>query len=420
VKLLTVDTIDQVREKILEKAKSWPLKIETVSLDKASGYDGNVSSGEAQNRILAEDIHASCDIPSFRRAIVDGYAVIAADIAGASEAVPVFLKQTGSVSMGEPAGFSLQNGETAYVPTGGMLPNGADAVVMTEYCENSYGNVAVYEAVAPGTGMAETGEDIRKGEPLVRKGAMLRPQEAGLLAAAGVTNVPVFSPLKLFIISSGDELVLPEQNPAPGQIRDINTRLLKALALKRSFQVVSSLLLPDDEARLEAAVREALNSSDIVIVSGGSSQGEKDLSARVINQAAKPGVFSHGLALKPGKPTITGWDDKSQTLLAGLPGHPVAAMMVFELLLGWLHDALFNLRAPLPIPASVSCNVPGSPGRTVCQPVILRLEADSYYAEPVFGKSGMITTMTRADGYIIIDRNKEGLKKNEPVLVHLF
>jgi molybdopterin molybdotransferase len=179
-------------------------------------------------------------------------------------------------------------------------------------------------------------------------------------------------------------------------------------------------VLPDDEERLESALRENLASSDVAIISGGSSQGEKDLSAAIIDRVAKPGVFTHGLAIKPGKPTILGWDEESKTMLAGLPGHPVSAMIVFELLFGRLLDELFGKTPSFPLPARVSCNVPGSPGRTLCQPVILHSEVDSYSAEPVFGKSGMITTLTRADGYIIIDQNKEGLKKAEPVLVHLF
>ena len=412
MKLLTVDTLGQAREKLLCRAKSLPLKRETIPLC------------EIQNRIptaiLAEDMYASSDIPGFRRSVVDGYAVVAADTAGAGEAIPVFLKPAGSVCMGKPAGFSIQSGECGYVPTGGMLPDGADAVVMVEYCENAGRDVAVYEAVAPGAGMVLAGEDIRKGELLLRQGKALRPQEGGALAAAGITLVPVFVPLKLTLISTGDELVPPEQNPNPGEVRDMNSHALKALAVKRGFNVVSARVLPDDEGRIEAAVREAMTASDVVVVSGGSSQGDKDTAAAVMDRAAKPGVFTHGLALKPGKPTILGWDEESRTVLAGLPGHPVAAMMVFELLLGWLNDTLFNVPAPFPVPAAISCNLPGSPGRAVCQPVILRLDNGAFSAEPVFGKSGMITTLTRADGYIIIDLNKEGLKKGEPVLVHLF
>ena len=419
MKLLTVDTIDQAREKLWNLVKNRSLKTETIPLD------------EIQGRVLAGDVYANDDIPGFNRSTVDGYAVVAADTAGAGEAIPVFLKQTGSVAMGKsavPAGrseFSIRSGECAYIPTGGMLPAGADAVVMVEHCESAGGNIAVYEAAAPGTGMVLAGEDLRKGAPLLLRGTVFRPQEAGVLAAAGITTVPVFASLRLTIISTGDELVPPEDQPGPGEVRDINSSALKALAERRGYSVVSAKTLPDDEAALEAALLEAVlpeakAASDVVIVSGGSSQGEKDSTAEAINRAARPGVFTHGLAFKPGKPTILGWDEKSQTVIAGLPGHPVAAMVVFELLLGWLSDKLFNKPEPFAIPAVVFCNLPGSPGRTVCQPVILHLEDGVYSAEPVFGKSGMITTLTRADGYIIIDLNKEGLKKGEPVLVHLF
>ena len=420
MKLLKVDTLDEAREKLWELVKSRPLESETISLDEAQGHVLACVLARVLARVLAKDLYVSADIPGFRRSTVDGYAVVAADTAGAGEAIPVFLKQAGSVAMGKPAGFSIRRGECAYVPTGGMLPDGADAVVMVEYCESAGENIAVYEAAAVGAGMAEAGEDLRKGELLLRRGTLIRPQEAGALAAAGIMKLLVFAPLKLSLISTGDELVPPEQEPQVGEIRDINSFALKALALKRGYRVVSVQALPDDEALLNAALAECSASSDVVVISGGSSQGEKDKSAAVINHMAKPGVFTHGLALKPGKPTILGWDDESQTLFVGLPGHPVAAIMVFELLLGWLHDKLFNQPPSFPLPARISCNVPGSPGRTVCQPVILRLEEGSYFAEPIFGKSGMITTLTRADGYILIDLNKEGLRKGEPVLVHLF
>ena len=416
MKLFTVDTIDQAREKIL-KACGQPasplLTTETISLDDALKQAG------AAGRVLAEDIYAACDIPSFRRSTVDGYAVVAADTAAAGESIPVFLKNTGAVSMGKPADIAVHPGECVYVPTGGMVPEGADAVVMVEYAESAGENVAVYEAVAPGAGVAELGEDLKKGDVLLRKGKVIRPKETGALAAAGITKLPVFAPLKLSLISTGDELIPPEQEPRPGEVRDINTQALKALALRRGYTVLTDQVLPDNEDRLEAAIREAMAACDVVAISGGSSQGEKDLTAKIIDVIAKPGVFTHGLAVKPGKPTILGWDEESKTFIVGLPGHPVSAMMVFEIILGWLIDTLFNRHQPFSVPARISCNVPGSPGRTVLLPVVLRSEGESYAAEPVFGKAGMIVTLTRADGYIIIDLNKEGLKKGEPVLVHL-
>ena len=409
MKLLKVDTLIEAREKIFKKACSWTLKSETISLN-----------SENLGRILAEDIFASDDIPGFRRAIVDGYAVHSGDTSGATESIPVFLKLAGKVPMGKPVQFSVRSGECAYVPTGAMLPPGADAVVMTEYAELSDDKVALYETAAPGAGMAEAGEDARKGDLLLGSGAIIRPREAALLSAAGVTEFSVFSPLALSVISTGDELVPPEKNPGPGEIRDSNSNALEALAVKRGYRLVSSRLLGDDAGLLEAAIRETSALSDVVLVSGGSSQGEKDFTADIINRVTKGGVFTHGLALKPGKPAILGWDEENRTLLAGLPGHPVAAMMVFELLLGWLFDRLFKVSPPFPIPARITSNIPGKPGRTVLQPVTLRFENGTYLAEPVFGKSGMITTLTRASGYILIDLNKEGLRKDEPVLVHLF
>ena len=414
MKLLKVDTIEEAREKLFNCAKKLSIKTEKLPLEKCSAL------GSVQNRVLAEDIYSSSDIPGFRRATVDGYAVVAADTAAAGESIPVFLKQAGTVCMGKPAGFSIKRGECAYVPTGGMLPDGADAVIMIEYCEAAAGNIAVYEAAAAGAGMAALGEDRKKGDLILKRGALIRPQELGALAAAGITSAPVFVPLNLSLISTGDELIAPEKEPLPGEIRDINTHALKALASKRGYRVVTNMVLPDDRERLEEAIRAAMISSDVVIVSGGSSQGEKDITAAIIDQEARPGVFTHGLAIKPGKPTILGWDEESKTLLAGLPGHPVSAMLVFEMLLGWLSDKLLSKTPPFPIPARISTNIPGAPGKTVCQPVILSYEENRCYAQPVFGKSGMITTLTKADGYIIIDLNKEGLNKGEDVLVHLF
>ena len=408
MKLLSVDTIEEARAKILESAQLWQLKTENVPLDAIQG------------RILAEDLYASCDIPGFSRATVDGYAVLAADTAGAGESIPVFLKKAGSVIMGSAANFPIRSGECASVPTGAMLPIGADAVVMTEYCEINGAAIAVYEALAPGSGLAEAGEDCKAGDLLLRKGTVIRPQEIGALAAAGIFNPKVYSPLKFGIISTGDEIIPVDQIPRPGEIRDINTHALKALAQQKGYHVIDTRVLPDEETVLETFVKEAIAVSDIVLISGGSSQGEKDYTAAIIDRLAKPGLITHGLAIRPGKPTIIGRDDASKTLLVGLPGHPVSAMMVFEILFGWLSQQLFTITPPLPYLAKLSCNVPGSPGKTVILPVILSLEEGIYSAQPVFGKSGMITTLTRANGYIIIDMNKEGMSKGDTVMVYLF
>ncbi|MCL2410140.1 MAG: molybdopterin-binding protein [Treponema sp.] len=417
MKLLKVDTIDEAQKKVLGCIKKIPIKTETVSLDKAC------------NRILAEDIFSPCDVPSFRKSTVDGFAVIAENTTGAGELNPVLLKQIGSVSIGKRASlesFSINSGECVYVPTGGMIPDGADAMIMIEYTElieqdknpNEH-FIAVSETAAFGQGIVGIGEDIRSGELQLKIGRCLRPQEIGVLAAIGITTISVFVPLSISIISTGDEIVLPDTEPSLGEVRDVNTFTIKSSAEKNGFKVVSSQALADNMERLENAAREVMGLSDIVIISGGSSQGEKDFTAKIIENIAKPGVFTHGLALKPGKPTILGWDEESKTLFAGLPGHPVSAIIVFELLLGSLTQKDSWL-TNLPIPAQTSANIPGAPGKTTIQPVILTLKNKAYFAEPVFGKSAAISALTKADGYIIIEQNKEGLEKGQQVLVYLF
>lgn len=408
MKLLTVDTIEEARQKLLDCAACWEVQTERLELEKA------------QERILAEDIYANEDIPNFRRSTVDGYAVVSTDTSGALETQPVFLKLAGSVEMGKSADFTLNHGECAYVPTGGMIPDGADAVVMLEYCEVFDKEIAVYESAAAGSHVVRVGEDARQGSLLLKRGAKLCAPETGALAAAGITEVPVYIPMRLFIISSGDELVAPSALPNQCEIRDINTLALGTLAKESGYQITEHLTLKDDETALEDAVRQAMLKSDIVVISGGSSQGAKDMTEKVLSRVSKDGIFTHGVAIKPGKPTILGYDKESKTLLVGLPGHPVSALIVFRVLLSWLVRQLTFQKEPFPVPAKLSCNLAGSPGRTVYQPVTLQPHGEGYLAQPVFGKAGMITTLTNAQGYIVIDMNKEGLKEGEPVQVYLW
>jgi molybdopterin molybdotransferase len=408
MKLLTVDTIDEAKQKLLGSAAHWKVPVEIVEL------------ANLPRRILARDITAQEDIPSFRRSTVDGYAVHSADTAGADETLPVFLKMRGSVEMGKPAGFSLNPGECAYVPTGGMIPNGADAMAMVEYSEAFGEEIAIYENTAVGTHIAHVGEDARKGAILLRRGTPIRSQEIGALAAAGMSEAPVYVPLRLAIVSSGDELIPPSALPHPGEIRDVNTWALGALAQESGYRITASQTIKDDEKLLEAAVRDAMQISDVIVLSGGSSQGTKDMTELVLSRVAQPGVFTHGLAIKPGKPTILGYDKQTDTILAGLPGHPVSALVVFRVLISWLMRQLTGQKEPFPVPARISCNLAGSPGRTCYQPVALRLCDGGYIADPVFGKSGMLCTLTGADGFIIIDLNKEGLKKDEAVQVFIW
>jgi len=409
MEFLHVDTLEGAREKFLKSAAPWLAATEHLPPDQSLG------------RIVGENILAGADIPGFRRSTVDGYAVQSADTAAASDSIPAFLTVIGQVEMGRPVDFAIKSGECAEIATGGMLPDGADAVMMVEYAE-PFGpdGVALHTSVAHGENVVQIGEDAEASTLLLRRGKRILPQDVGALAAAGIVRVPVARRPRLTILSTGDELIPPRESPLPGQIRDVNTCALAALAQKIGFEVPETALVRDDPQILAQAVRAAMERSDMVAVSGGSSQGKKDMTRAVFDQVASPGVYTHGLAVKPGKPTILGYDAPSQTLLIGLPGHPVAAMMMFELLPGWLLRELTASPLPPAIPARLSCPVASSPGKLNCWPVALTWTGDGYLAEPIFGKSGLITTLTRAEGYFTVDRDTEGIRAGQTVLVHLF
>lgn len=410
MKLLNVDTLDEAREKLLSAASGKSPAAEKVSLKESFG------------RILARDVRSEDNIPGFRKSTVDGYAVRAADTQGAGDSIPVFLKVVETVAMGEAPEKKIEPGQAAYVPTGGMLPEGADAMVMIEYCEKFDENsIAVYDSVSPGRNMVAAGEDVSAGQVIMEKGTRITAREAGVLASSGVHMPEVFAPWKVSIISTGDELVAADVKPEPGQVRDINTYSLLAATAGKGFETVSTAVIKDEENLLEKAVEEAFKTSDVVLVSGGSSQGDKDHTARVLDRLSHGGVFTHGIALKPGKPTILGYDGESQTILAGLPGHPAAALMVFELLIGWLHRKLTGQKEPLSVPAVITENVPAAGGRTTCQMVKLEKEpGGTCSARPLHGKSALMTTLTRADGYTMIGVNREGINEGDTVEVILF
>lgn len=406
MELLKVDTITSARDKLIKIIQNETPDVICSKLLSAQGY------------VLAQDIISEEPVPAFSRSTVDGYAVISNDIKGATDSLPVFLKIVDEISMGATAQKEIHAGECAYVPTGGMIPAGADAMVMVEYCELfDRSNIAVYSSTAGGRNIVLTGEDIKKGELVLRHGTRIRPQEIGVLASLGMTEVLVYKPWKISIISTGDELVPPEETPTLGKIRDINSYALYAQANKHGLEVLNVSVLRDDEAKLKTAIIQAMSTSDIVVISGGSSQGKKDVTKKIIDEVASCGSFTHGLALKPGKPTILGYDEITKTLLVGLPGHPVAAILVFELLIIWLWNRITNQPITKSVFARITTNLAGAPGKMTCQLVRLIKQETQYEAEPILGKSGLITTLTRADGYLLIDHNKEGLKKGEIVEV---
>lgn len=408
MRLLKVDELDAAREKLLRCLSSDTLKTARLPFDAACG------------RSLSEDVLSPVDVPSFDRSTVDGFAVRAADTAAAGESVPVLLELAGAVEMGRGADCEILPGQCAEVPTGGALPRGADAVVMLEYTEPFGSGIAVNAAVVSGENTVFAGEDMRRGDILLRRGTRLAPRHIGALAAAGVTEVSVYEPLRVEIISTGDEVRPPGCALEAGQVYDINSYALASWAQRSGFEVLKSSLLPDDEALLAETIRNAMGSCDIVLVSGGSSQGKKDLTAKVFDSVSSPGVFTHGLALKPGKPTILAFDEKSRTMLCGLPGHPVSAAMVFELLFSRLLKELTGAPEDITIPARLSVNLAASPGKLNCYPVRLEREAQGWKAIPVFGKSGLMRTLCDADGFFTLERGREGINAGETVMVQLF
>ena len=408
MKLLKVDSLDEARKKLYQAAAGILPDVVDCDIEDAMG------------KILGEDLHAAESVPGFRKSTVDGYAVIAGDTSGASDTIPSFFINRGEVEMGKATALSISSGECVYVPTGGMLPEGADAVVMVEHSEPFGGDqVAIYDAVSKGRNLIEIGDDILLGVTFLKKGKRLRAQEIGVLASMGFVKVPVYRPWKVTILSTGDELIPPGQPLKPGEIRDSNSYTAAAQCEKYGLEVVSRRILPDAEHLIRSAIGEAKESSDILIISGGSSQGKKDMTASLLDECSDPGVFTHGIAVKPGKPTILGMDDSSKTMLVGLPGHPVAAMLIFELLIGWVWQEATGTNKQPAITATLDTNTPGGAGRAMCLLVELSAGENGWMATPILGNSGLLSTLTHADGYVLVGANQEGLNRGDTVQVVL-
>lgn len=410
MKLLTVDTISQAQDKLFGYAQYILPKTERITIENAVG------------RVMAEDAAAKENVPSFYRSTVDGYAVKAADTQGANDSIPTFLRVVEDVKIGYPATSTIKSGECAYVPTGGMLPAGADAMVMVEYTEMfSDDEIAVYESTAVGKSVVTPGEDVKQGATVVKKGTLLKAEHIGALASAGVWEIEVYLPWRVSIISTGDELISPYDTLSLGQVRDVNTWSLNAMATDCGFNVVRCIKVKDDEALFRAELENAKLDSDVVLTSGGSSQGKKDMTNDVMDSVCDEGTFTHGLSIKPGKPTILAFDKVSRTFMIGLPGHPVASLTVFQALLVNLWKAVTNQPKQKPLTAKMETNVAGAPGKTTFLLAKTYInDSGEFMAKPVLAKSGLINSMVDTDGYIEIDMNKEGLKKGETVLIHRF
>ncbi len=366
-----------------------------------------VALSSAMGRVLAEDIAATEYVPDFDRSTVDGYALRAKDTFGCTDAIPAILPLQGEVLMGEGVEFTLNPEECVAVPTGGAVPSGADSVVMIEYTEDyGDGTIGISKSAAPGQNMIFRGDDVFPGKVILRKGRVLSSQDIGALAAIGRVQVPVAKKLTVGVISTGDELVPPEVMPGPGQVRDVNSPMLEAMLTAFGVNVINYGIVIDNEALLSDTVTKAVSRCDAVLLSGGSSVGVKDAACRIIESMGK--LLLHGIAIKPGKPTILG--KAGVKPLVGLPGHPVAAYFITKLfVLPLLGRLTGRTMAEYTVTAKVTESISANHGRAQYQCCRLERRDGQLYAHPIRGKSGLITTLAGADGYFCIDRDCEGV-----------
>ncbi len=386
----------------------------------------------ALRRVPAGPVTAPHPLPGFARSTVDGYAVRAADTYGVSEGLPGYLTVTGAVRMGAEPGVTVVPGAAVAMPTGGVLPPGADAVVMIEYtAEAMPGTIEVVRPVAPGEGVVRADEDARAGDIIIPNGRPLRPQDLGMLAAAGVTSVRVHARPLVTIFSTGDEVVPPGTDVLrPGQVRDATAAALAALVADAGGSPVPGGIVPDDPGALEKALRAALPASDVIVISAGSSVGVRDETAAAVARLGPPGIWCHGLAIKPGKPTLLaecggvgdadGWPGGAPGVpVIGLPGNPRSALVVFRLIGVPLVRLVGGCTQPPPeatTRARLSRDLASATGRLD----VVQVKVGAGVATPVFGLSALLSVLTAADGYIIIPEEATGLDAGSEVDVILY
>ncbi len=405
-----------------------------------------IDTTRALDRVTAEDVIAPHPLPEFPRSTVDGYAVRARDTFGASDSLPAYLNLIGEVPMGDSPAFELQSGQCALIHTGGMLPDGSDAVVMLEYTQNVVGssrpgrqNVApakteieIMRAAAEGENVIRVGEDVAAGQTVIPRGVRLRAAEIGGLMALGLIHVRVARKARVGLISSGDEVIAPSQSPRPGQVRDVNAYTLSSLAMKSGGEVVLYGIVRDQFEALQKTAARALAECDVVVITAGSSASTRDMTADVINSLGAPGVLVHGINTRPGKPTILGVC-KGKAVI-GLPGNPVSALVNgYLFLVPVIEKWLGETPRPRPtVTARLTVNIPSQAGREDWIPVKLSsmnhspsslkeqsMDHGEWIADPIFGKSNLIFTLAAAGGLLRISPDATGLSAGEMVEVVL-
>lgn len=406
-KLLTLEEAVKV---VRQNFEAKPLGVEEIPLL------------EACNRILAEDVTATLDIPPFTRSTVDGYAVKAEDTFGAEENHPVKLEFCGTVNVGEQPKINITNGKAAEIMTGAPLPEGADSVVMVEHAERKNGEIYVYSAVAKDENVMKAGADIKKGENVLKEGRLLGAREIGVLAALGLAKVKVYTVPRVAVLSTGAEVTEPGKPLVPGKIYDINAYSLSAAVMESGGKPVYMGVFPDDAGEIERALKRALALADMIITSGGVSVGPKDVIPKTLGSLGKPGVIVCGIAIKPGKPvTIALINGK---IVFSLPGHPTSALFTFHLFVRPVIEGLAGRKPEKAYIAKALASTRMFPARGRRTFIMVKLKEDAskrLFAEPVpTGLSGAITTLEKADGFVEIPENQQFIDAGDEVTVHLF
>lgn len=377
----------------------------------------------ALGRVLSRDVVSPEALPGFSRSSMDGFAVRAQDTYGAAESLPALLEIAGEVFMGTRPEGGIGPGQAFRIATGGMLPPGADAVVMVEYCHALDENtVEVARAVSPLENVIGPEDDISKGEQVIPAGTRLRPQELGVLAGLGISEVAVAHPPVVAVLSTGDEVVPIDKTPSPGQVRDINTYTLSAFCAGMGASPIVLGLVPDRFDQLQERINTGLGKADSVWISGGSSVGTRDLTIRALESIEGMEILAHGVSISPGKPTILA--RLGRRTIWGLPGHVSSALVVAEVLLRPFLQRISGEPAQYPlirlgVEAELGRNIESAQGRDDFIRVSLREENGRIIANPLFGKSGLISPLLEADGLVRVDRFTEGLYRGDRVTVRL-
>lgn len=397
---LRLEKPSKALEKFLAQIPAAELKTETIQTINAMG------------RICASPVISQESSPAFNRSTVDGYAVHAADSFGASEGVPAFFKVIGEVRMGEKSDLKPATGEVALIHTGGMLPEGCDAVIMIEQAQTTREKeIEVSKAVSQGENTIQAGEDIRPGEEIIGAGKLIRAVEIGGLLAVGIQLLEVNRKPVVGILSSGDELVEASKTPLPGQIRDINSEMLYALISSHGGISKVFELMPDDPDKMLAIAGEAFHTCDSLVITAGSSASTRDFTARIIQSLGDPGVIVHGVNIKPGKPTILAVCNGKPVI--GLPGNPVSAYVIACLFAIPMLRRIAGEIDPFPGirgKARLKVNLASFAGREDFWPVRIKLIENEWVAEPIFYKSNLIFNLVNADALAIIPEDANGVE----------